>query len=132
MRISDWSSDVCSSDLPTLESPIGRRRQYRMWDEVAKVAAECRVAPKALTLLAVLSSVVTVNRRANGTPYRRAKGTPLHDGARLIGHAPLRCARRREGGARPEARAAQSISYSEVSGGDQRSEEHTSELQSLM
>src|SRR3546814_17424380 len=51
---------------PTLESPIGRRRQYRMWDEVAKVAAECRVAPKALTLLAVLSSVVTVNRRANG------------------------------------------------------------------
>ena len=61
----------------------------------------------------------TVNRRANGTPYRRAKGTPLHDGARLIGHAPLRCARRREGGARPEARAAQSISYSEVSGGDQ-------------
>src|SRR3546814_17670603 len=66
MRISDWSSDVCSSDL-----------------------------------------------------YRRAKGTPLHDGARLIGHAPLRCARRREGGARPEARAAQSISYSEVSGGDQ-------------
>src|SRR3546814_5755197 len=68
---------------PTLESPIGRRRQYRMWDEVAKVAAECRVAPKALTLLAVLSSVVTVNRRANGTPYRRAKGTPLHDGARL-------------------------------------------------
>src|SRR3546814_18594474 len=96
MRISDWSSDVCSSDLPTLESPIGRRRQYRMWDEVAKVAAECRVAPKALTLLAVLSSVVTVNRRANGTPYRRAKGTPFHDGARMIGHAPLRCARRRE------------------------------------
>jgi len=35
-----------------------------------------------------------VNRRANGTPYRRAKGTPLHDGARFIGHAPLRCARR--------------------------------------
>jgi|GEM_PF-6362385 len=50
---------------------------------------------------------VYVNRRANGTPYRRAKGTPLRDGARLIGHAPLRCARRREGGARPEARAAQ-------------------------
>jgi hypothetical protein len=57
----------------------------------------------------VFSSFGGVNRRANGTPYRRAKGTPLHDGARLIGHAPLRCARRREGGARPEARAAQSI-----------------------
>src|SRR3546814_12291350 len=93
---------------PTLESPIGRRRQYRMWDEVAKVAAECRVAPKALTLLAVLSSVVTVNRRANGTPSRRAKGTRLHDGARLIGHAPLRSGRRRAGGAGPDAREAHS------------------------
>src|SRR3546814_9410424 len=55
-----------------------------------------------------------VNRRAIGTPYRRAKGTPLHDGARLIGHAPLRCARRREGGDRPEARAAQDIFKSGV------------------
>ena len=27
---------------------------------------------------------VPVNRRANGTPYRRAKGTPCQDGARLI------------------------------------------------
>ncbi|MGV3511181.1 MAG: phage tail protein, partial [Novosphingobium sp.] len=52
-----------------------------------------------------VTTVNGVNRRANGTPYRRAKGTPFHDGARLIGHAPLRCARRREGGARPEARA---------------------------
>ncbi len=72
----------------------------------------------------VLSGIIFVNRnglRWRDAPreYRRAKGTPLHDGARLIGHAPLRCARRREGGARPEARAAQSISYSEVSGGDQ-------------
>lgn len=61
------------------------------------------------TVLTMLPEGLSVNRRANGTPYRRAKGTPFHDGARLIGHAPLRCARRREGGARPEARAAQSI-----------------------
>src|SRR3546814_20579288 len=61
----------------------------------------------------------TVNRRANGTHYRRAQGTPLRDGAGLIGHAPLRCARRREGGARPEARAAHSLFYSEVGGGEE-------------
>jgi transposase len=42
-------------------------------------------------------------------PYRRAKGTPFSDGARLIGHAPLRCARPRAGVARPEACAAQGI-----------------------
>lgn len=29
-------------------------------------------------------SALAVNRRANGTPYRRAKGTPCQDGARLI------------------------------------------------
>jgi hypothetical protein len=43
----------------------------------------------------------SVNQRANGTPFS--------DGARLIGHAPLRCARPREGVARPEACAAQGI-----------------------
>ena len=44
-----------------------------------------------------------------GPPIGAQKGPPFQDGSRLIGHAPLRCARRREGGARPEARAAQSI-----------------------
>src|SRR3546814_16305109 len=56
---------------PTLESPIGRRRQYRKWDEVEKVAEECSVATKSLTLLAALSCVVTVHRRPNGPPTRR-------------------------------------------------------------
>src|SRR3546814_11975136 len=56
---------------PTLESHIGRRRPYRMWDEVAKVAAGCRVAPTALTLLAVLGSVVPVHRCENRPAERR-------------------------------------------------------------
>ena len=44
---------------PILKSPIGHRRQDRVWDEVARTAAECEVAPKALALLAALSTVVT-------------------------------------------------------------------------
>src|SRR3546814_20145899 len=33
MRISDWSSDVCSSDLPTPcpDGGIGRRTSFRCW-----------------------------------------------------------------------------------------------------
>src|SRR3546814_14028192 len=52
----------------------------------------------AVSAISSSNAVTAVNRRANGTPYRRAKGAPLRDGAGLIGHAPLRCARRREGG----------------------------------
>ena len=43
-----------------------------------------------------------------GPPIGAQKGPPLNDG-RTVEERALRCARRREGGARPEARAAQSI-----------------------
>lgn len=45
------------------------------------------------------------------------KGPPLNDG-KTVEERALRCARRREGGARPEARAAQGILIS-ACGGDQ-------------
>ncbi|WP_125954398.1 hypothetical protein [Novosphingobium sp. MD-1] len=41
-----------------------------------------------------------------GPPIGAQKGPPLNDG-RTVEERALRCARRREGGARPEARAAQ-------------------------
>src|SRR3546814_4461406 len=88
MRISDWSSDVCSSDLPR---EIARGRDL----------ARHR------------------HRRARGDA--RAAWRPLGgggDGACRYAEGRRRaCPRVRQGGARPS---------------DARSEEHTSELQSLM
>ncbi len=61
-------------------------------------------------LLAGESGAAPITRfHAKDVVSQHASATPFHDGTRLIGQAPLRCARRREGGARPEARAAQSI-----------------------
>src|SRR3546814_3020125 len=33
MRISDWSSDVCSSDLAARSPPVGAARRVRGWTE---------------------------------------------------------------------------------------------------
>src|SRR3546814_13374428 len=41
MRISDWSSDVCSSDLPS-----GNRRARGIFPEVAPAESVTRVSPK--------------------------------------------------------------------------------------
>src|SRR3546814_8123908 len=38
MRISDWSSDVCSSDLPAALVPGGRERRGRAWDKAVVIA----------------------------------------------------------------------------------------------
>src|SRR3546814_527560 len=39
MRISDWSSDVCSSDLAAMAHAVGRRRAIRPRSELAVLAA---------------------------------------------------------------------------------------------
>src|SRR3546814_6828125 len=80
MRISDWSSDVCSSDLP-----LWRARRWRLPDEARQTGVPPPVA----------------DRR-------------FHSDS---GHNPLR---RSQSGTRPRGRV------------PDRSEEHTSELQSLM
>src|SRR3546814_3468193 len=41
MRISDWSSDVCSSDLP--QSGVIGRRRYRLGDELSRVSPVARL-----------------------------------------------------------------------------------------
>src|SRR3546814_4956641 len=99
MRISDWSSDVCSSDLGTLGAEVGdgARRpapgtRHRR-DEPLPAAERAR--PVAL-------------------PLRRAPAADRH-ALRSLHHARPRCAELRLLPGRPL-----------------RSEEHTSELQSLM
>src|SRR3546814_3569525 len=96
MRISDWSSDVCSSDLET----EGRARQ-------CPVDARRRAHIRTRTAAAAISAR-TVRRDAAAGDDR--------DGAALQALAADR--RRADDGARRD--------------GPGRSEEHTSELQSLM
>src|SRR3546814_2149552 len=86
MRISDWSSDVCSSDLALRRTPACRGR-------AAEIDHQAHAGP-----------LQRPARRARLAPPSRRAGTPARGWPG--GH---------RGGARPL-----------------RSEEHTSELQSLM
>src|SRR3546814_7765225 len=101
MRISDWSSDVCSSDLQLTAFYNGQRPMM-----MAVTAAGVVLA----LLIAILITVLTITR-----PITRITGTmrKLADGD--LGTAV-------DGAERSDAIGAMA----------RRSEEHTSELQSLM
>src|SRR3546814_8831239 len=95
MRISDWSSDVCSSDLP------------------GAVDARRLVIVKAIVNAARLKPVARLLDRV-------AVLDPVHGDrhSAVLTYAPMPLERRAHSAQRPA--------------GGQRSEEHTSELQSLM
>src|SRR3546814_3132623 len=95
MRISDWSSDVCSSDLDVLTFPQARHVRVV---KVLAVGARRGPASEAQTLYEDLKPQTPESRLPAGTPDA------------------LAAARRDPGAGRPT----------------KRSEEHTSELQSLM
>src|SRR3546814_2142044 len=116
MRISDWSSDVCSSDLPGRRlrpAPVDPRQRRGRKPERRR--GHRRVAG------AVGSSQMT-------------HGDPVRTGSREAALLPFTG----EGGAqrRMRARAQQAAlalrAEAEIQGSASRSEEHTSELQSLM
>src|SRR3546814_9091625 len=95
MRISDWSSDVCSSDLDATITEMGDGR----------AAFAERASARSLS-----------GRHIGKTPTGRPRDAPMHfRQRRLVGadQRPL-----------AQARVQRSL--------DSRSEEHTSELQSLM
>src|SRR3546814_2732129 len=116
MRISDWSSDVCSSDLPIALIERATRRRPRGY-------GRGRSAP----------------RPKRGTPPRRRDRTPRPNGRRG-------CVRRSDGCAAWPERNHESNGlvrivcclgwsaqgHAERADNPGRSEEHTSELQSLM
>src|SRR3546814_3372657 len=100
MRISDWSSDVCSSDLQQR-----RQRQYhRACDRPAPTAADVEFAARTLALA-----------RRKATPRRRRVERPAS-----------------RGGESRQPRCAARGATRRQNGAGRRSEEHTSELQSLM
>src|SRR3546814_2513042 len=95
MRISDWSSDVCSSDLgERLETGVGKQAKDR----------DCE---------------------AYAQPFPRIHGSLR----KVASPAGLRC---RRFGARPATSAMTIRARIASTLGKRRSEEHTSELQSLM
>src|SRR3546814_10907596 len=113
MRISDWSSDVCSSDLRSPERPAGHtvRPQLDGWcnqyhHQVAR--ADFR-----------------------GVDARELRELRRYEAARLHQRAAFRFARGEPvGRPQPDGRLLQG--HDKQSGDAARSEEHTSELQSLM
>src|SRR3546814_7439389 len=104
MRISDWSSDVCSSDLPEGDLQYLQRQQPKGVDRWL------RAFPQTLQRLAlVIGKAVEIPGRGDqGQAERRRKygGCDGHGAAKTIADQVIGCS--------------------------QRSEEHTSELQSLM
>src|SRR3546814_7797755 len=94
MRISDWSSDLCSSDLPAQRQPL-----------LARVQNQFRRAAPQLHHAAA--------HRGGEATHARARGSSQPD--------------------RPRLRLCRSVALlPELPACGRRSEEHTSELQSLM
>src|SRR3546814_8769612 len=110
MRISDWSSDVCSSDLSrALEQARLKQSQE---SELARSVAEIASVESARVHLALPEQSVFVRDRTSPTATVFLKLAP----GRVLGEA--------------QVRSIVHLVASSVPG--LRSEEHTSELQSLM
>src|SRR3546814_2674203 len=108
MRISDWSSDVCSSDLTVA--------QY-----VPSVALSIRQTVSVALFRSIVARVLLLRRM----PFPRRSA--IRPALCIIFEAELRQMQRAEGFMRAAILAAR-----EIGSVGRRSEEHTSELQSLM
>src|SRR3546814_4786070 len=120
MRISDWSSDVCSSDLlsHSVTGLVLCKKSVRSWLCVAaKGASSINAGPPPMFSYIVASLGAGASRMAGPTPWIIDK-----DGqdARRHAHATLR------------NRDAIAQVLRDILPGTGRSEEHTPELQSLM
>src|SRR3546814_10357103 len=117
MRISDWSSDVCSSDLNHSRSPKARPLQPRLPRE--------RPPPKRLRQ----SSLRRRSQQPGGRRPEPWRKQPTPSAATTPSATLPKPLSRVGNGPRPRAI---SSSYRNMMPHDCRSEEHTSELQSLM
>src|SRR3546814_1797183 len=116
MRISDWSSDVCSSDLAAKARGVqfGRRPTLTpgQVEHARELLGESRTATETAELLGV--------HRA--TLYRALRGQETSQAE----------ARRRGAFVEDALTEADALAAADQAGTKARSEEHTSELQSLM
>src|SRR3546814_9041726 len=152
MRISDWSSDVCSSDLPPRAGPClaqgalqprGRRLQHA---DGLHIGIELRVAAamamRGIAVEPVVEEAVARQIMVDADDVRRTG--IVGDGAQPVLKAearkalPQRMLARHHAAeqipARPAAQIVEPRLFAKGCGGvaAARSEEHTSELQSLM
>src|SRR3546814_1499881 len=111
MRISDWSSDVCSSDLPAPAAAVGGKR-----------AVDAHATGRQRIREAQLDAPVEAQHLGLAGRREAVEGVEVaerrRDGEAEVGRIGLRLGNRGVGGRHALDR--------------QRSEEHTSELQSLM
>src|SRR3546814_5564788 len=111
MRISDWSSDVCSSDLPS--------RRWRLCPKNATAGARALGGGAGRFSLSLATWPI-----AGGTAHGAGRG----EQAATAAAGPLQASRR----VAAAARAAAPKLHAQPGCCAGRSEEHTSELQSLM
>src|SRR3546814_5283985 len=117
MRISDWSSDVCSSDLPSTQAVSAKRAEIARGDQ--------RVPPPLALLFSMAEGSVKTLDAGNDQGYFIVKLDSIQRG---------------DAGKQPEIVDAVKQQMSRVVGNEyveqfaraDRSEEHTSELHSLM
>src|SRR3546814_5119300 len=114
MRISDWSSDVCSSDLQQPEGAFGARRRLRRRREAGVEQRAIEPAPGAARPAA--AGIERQQGIVGGVAQGKAAALPVRQRRLEAQHA---ADQRQRLAARRDALA-------------QRSEEHTSELQSPM
>src|SRR3546814_10842460 len=108
MRISDWSSDVCSSDLPRRRVPLGDVARHVDAAEEHRNAARAGALERREPVARLFEADAILHPQpVDVVPHRPRAGT--------------------EGGIRHQHRARGIVREP-----DMRSEEHTSELQSLM
>src|SRR3546814_3313268 len=115
MRISDWSSDVCSSDLEDHQRQQDQRR-HQCTDPVEVVNRDARTR--------VENSIFVVD--AESVPERECLFDVQRRQIAAMTGRQIRTGQRRIVGTGPAAQKDLADQH------DQRSEEHTSELQSLM
>src|SRR3546814_4481490 len=120
MRISDWSSDVCSSDLKVVArlAELGGKKLDK-FDINNEAAAQAAVAKLQDLRYAVADVQIKPAKRHPAPPFTTS--TLQQEAARKLGFS-----------AQMTMQIAQRLYEGVTIGGETRSEEQTSELQSLM
>src|SRR3546814_10996393 len=85
MRISDWSSDVCSSDLPA-RAPCGRLAGMTISERATEMCEGCRLDPKVTTEVVACAGAITLSRRDRDG--RQQVAEDAGDLGRLAGEMP--------------------------------------------